>query len=153
MNGTSKTFLKKTLAEKKLKQNYLLGSIMKNPKQYNQISTIGKALEKDIMTEKRLQTPFGRTINAPIRKALNYLLQSSSSDNTLDRFCKISNFLRATRSHVAFVVHDSVVIDLHKDDRRLIPELVEMFSDTKLGKFKVNCSLGKNLGSMREFSW
>ena len=100
-----------------------------------------------------VQTPFGRQIACPLRKALNYLLQSTSSDNTLDRFCKISNFLRATRSHVAFVVHDSVVIDLHKDDRRLIPELKEMFSDTKLGKFKVNCSIGKNLGDMRSFAW
>jgi hypothetical protein len=101
----------------------------------------------------KVQTPFGRTIAAPSRKALNYLLQSSSSDNTMDRFCKISNYLRATRSHVAFVVHDSVIIDLHKDDRRMIPELVEMFGDTQLGKFKVNCSLGKNLGNMKEFSW
>jgi len=100
-----------------------------------------------------VKTPFGRTINAPVRKALNYLLQSSSSDNTIDRFCKISNFLRATRSHVAFVVHDSVIIDLHKDDRFLIPQLSDMFSDTKLGRFKVNCSLGKNLGDMREFKW
>jgi len=100
-----------------------------------------------------VQTPFGRTINAPVRKALNYLLQSSSSDNTIDRFCRISNFLRATRSHVAFVVHDSVVIDLHQDDRFLIPELSDMFGDTKLGSFKVNCSLGKNLGDMREFKW
>lgn len=101
----------------------------------------------------KIQTPFGRSIACPVRKALNYLLQSSSSDNTLDRFCKISNFLRATRSHVAFVVHDSVVIDLHKDDRFLIPQLSEMFGDTKLGRFKVNCSLGKNLGDMREFKW
>ena len=100
-----------------------------------------------------VQTPFGRTIKAPVRKALNYLLQSSSSDNTLDRFCKISNFLRATRSHVAFVVHDSVVIDLHKDDRFLIPQLSDMFGDTKLGRFRVNCSLGKNLGGMKEFRW
>ncbi len=100
-----------------------------------------------------VQTPFGRTIKAPVRKALNYLLQSSSSDNTLDRFCKISNFLRATRSHVAFVVHDSVVIDLHQDDRLLIPQLSDMFGDTKLGRFKVNCSLGKNLGGMKEFRW
>lgn len=100
-----------------------------------------------------VKTPFGRTINAPVRKALNYLLQSSSSDNTIDRFCRISNFLRATRSHVAFVVHDSVVIDLHKDDRFLIPQLSDMFADTKLGRFKVNCSLGKNLGDMREFKW
>jgi hypothetical protein len=101
----------------------------------------------------QIKTPFGRRIACPIRKALNYLLQSSSSDNTLDRFIKVSNFLRATRSHVAAVVHDSVVIDLHRDDRRLIPELVEMFGDTRLGKFKVNCSIGKNLGQMKKFSW
>ena len=114
--------------------------------------------DRDNLREKyydgeKVQTPFGRSIPAPFRKALNYLLQSSSSDNTMDRFCEISNFLRAPRSHVAFVVHDSVVIDLHQDDRRIIPELVEMFGDTKLGKFKVNCSLGKNLGQMKEFTW
>ncbi len=112
-----------------------------------------ESLKEKYYDGEKVQTPFGRSISAPVRKALNYLLQSTSSDNTMDRFCKISNFLRATRSHVAFVVHDSVVIDLHKDDRRIIPELVEMFGDTKLGKFKVNCSIGKNLGDMREFKW
>tara|TARA_R100000030_G_scaffold43178_1_gene32566 strand:- start:2564 stop:3271 length:708 start_codon:yes stop_codon:yes gene_type:complete len=112
-----------------------------------------ESLKQKFYRDGKVETPFGRSIDAPVRKALNYLLQSSSSDNTLDRFCKISNFLRATRSNVAFVVHDSVVIDLHKDDRFLIPQLVEMFGDTKLGKFKVNCSLGKNLGHMKEFTW
>ena len=112
-----------------------------------------ESLRQKFYCDGKVQTPFGRTIAAPVRKALNYLLQSTSSDNTLDRFCKISNFLRATRSNVAFVVHDSVVIDLHEDDRFLIPELVEMFGDTKLGRFKVNCSLGKTLGSMRPFKW
>tara|TARA_R110002153_G_scaffold39335_5_gene113383 strand:+ start:159 stop:1337 length:1179 start_codon:yes stop_codon:yes gene_type:complete len=100
-----------------------------------------------------VQTPFGRTINAPIRKALNYLLQSTSSDNTIDRFNVISKFLRGTRSHVAAVVHDSVIIDLHRDDRRLIPQVKQLFEETKLGKFKVNVSIGKNLGHMKEFSW
>ena len=112
-----------------------------------------ESLRQKFYRDGKVETPFGRSIDAPVRKALNYLLQSSSSDNTLDRFCKISNFLRATRSNVAFVVHDSVVIDLHEDDRFLIPQLVEMFGDTKLGKFKVNCSLGKNLGTMRDFKW
>lgn len=112
-----------------------------------------ESLRQKFYSDGKVETPFGRSIDAPVRKALNYLLQSSSSDNTLDRFCKISNFLRATRSNVAFVVHDSVVIDLHKDDRFLIPQLVEMFGDTKLGKFKVNCSMGKTLGTMRDFKW
>tara|TARA_R100001079_G_scaffold29357_1_gene14829 strand:- start:403 stop:1575 length:1173 start_codon:yes stop_codon:yes gene_type:complete len=127
---------------------------------YNQESKAIKSnyYDREILLEKYfkegvVETPFGRSIAAPVRKALNYLLQSSSSDNTLERFIRVSNFLRATKSHVAFVVHDSVVIDLHKDDKRLIPTLKEMFGDTKLGQFKVNCSLGKNLGDMKEFVW
>jgi len=35
----------------------------------------------------------------------------------------------------------------------MIPELVKIFGDTKLGQFKVNCSIGKNLGDMSKFSW
>ena len=112
-----------------------------------------ESLLEEYYDGEQIKTPFGRTIACPIRKALNYLLQSSSSDNTLDRFCKVSSFLRATRSHVAFVVHDSVVIDLHQDDRRLIPDLVEIFGNTRLGQFKVNCSIGRNLGQMEEFKW
>ena len=112
-----------------------------------------ESLLEEYYDGEQVKTPFGRTIACPVRKALNYLLQSSSSDNTLDRFCKISSLLRATRSHVAFVVHDSVVIDLHQDDRRMIPDLVEIFGDTRLGQFKVNCSIGKNLGQMEEFKW
>ena len=103
--------------------------------------------------EEQVQTPFGRSIAAPSSKALNYLLQSTSSDNTIDRFNKISRFLGNTRSHVMAVVHDSVIIDLHRDDKRLIPQLKQIFEDTKLGKFKVNVSLGKNLGDMRKFEW
>ena len=127
---------------------------------YNQESKAIKSdfYDREILLKKHfkegvVETPFGRSIIAPVRKALNYLLQSTSSDNTLERFIRVSNFLRATSSHVAFVVHDSVVIDLHREDKRLIPTLKEMFEDTKLGKFKVNCSLGKNLGDMREFKW
>ena len=103
--------------------------------------------------EEQIQTPFGRSITTPPSKALNYLLQSSSSDNTIDRFNKISRYLGNSRSHVMAVVHDSIIIDLHRDDRRMIPALRDIFEDTKLGKFKVNVSLGKNLGEMREFQW
>ena len=53
MNGTSKTFLNKNLAEKKLKQNYLLGSTTLNPKLFNRISTTEKACWKNIMTESK----------------------------------------------------------------------------------------------------
>ena len=61
MSGTSKTFLNKNLAEKKLKQNYLLGSTTLTPKLYNQISTTQKACWKSIINMKINGVPY-RTI-------------------------------------------------------------------------------------------
>lgn len=129
---------------------------------YNQESTAIKSdyYDREILLERFynceeeiIRTPFGRSIIAPHSKALNYLLQSSSSDNTLDRLNRISKFLRGTKSHVAAVVHDSVIVDLHRDDRSLIPQLKAIFEKTRLGKFKVNVQMGKNLGNMRDFQW
>jgi len=100
-----------------------------------------------------LRTPFGRRTNCDRFHALNYLLQSSSSDNCLDRVNKIERFLRDRRSYVAFTIHDCVIIDLHRDDRNLIPQIKEIFEDTKLGNFPSGCKIGKNLGEMRDFTW
>ena len=119
-----------------------------------------KFYSKDILVEKHyseeekiLQTPFGRRTSCDRFHALNYLLQSSSSDNCLDRVNKIEKFLRDRKSYVAFTVHDCVIIDLHRDDRHIIPQLKQIFEDTKLGKFPSSCHIGKNLGDMRPFSW
>jgi len=115
---------------------------------------------KDILVEKFyikkeqiLRTPFGRRTNCDRFHALNYLLQSSSSDNCLDRVNKIERFLTGRKSYVAFTIHDCVIIDLHRDDRALIPQLKEIFEDTKLGKFKSGCKIGHNLKDMRRFKW
>jgi len=153
MNGTLKTFLNKNLAEKKLKQNYLLGSTTPNPKLSNQISTTDKASWKNIMTEKRCKPLSVDKSLVPFARHSTIYSNQLPATTPLTDFAKISNFLRATKSHVAAVVHDSVVIDLHRDDRRMIPQLQEMFSQTRLGHFKTNVSIGKNLGNMREFRW
>jgi hypothetical protein len=113
---------------------------------------------KDILVEKfykegQIRTPFGRRTVCDRFHALNYLLQSASSDNCMDRVNKIERFLRDRRSYVAFTIHDCVIIDLHRDDRSLIPQLKEIFEDTKLGQFPSSCHLGKDFGSMREFKW
>jgi hypothetical protein len=100
-----------------------------------------------------LRTPFGRRTSCDRFHALNYLLQSSSSDNCMDRVNKIERFLRDRRSYVAFTIHDCVIIDLHRDDRDLIPHIKQIFEDTKLGRFTSSCHIGKNYGQMREFKW
>ena len=103
--------------------------------------------------EGKIQTPFGRRTVCDRFHALNYLLQSASSDNCLDRVNKIERFLRGRKSYVAFTIHDCCIIDLHRDDRHLIPQLKQIFEDTKLGQFMSSCHIGKNYGDMKSFTW
>jgi len=100
-----------------------------------------------------VSTPFGRRIEADDFHALNYLLQSSSSDNCMKQACKINKFVQNTRSFVHSVVHDSITIDLALEDRHLLPQIQEIFEDTQLGWFKSSASAGRNLRDMMEVSW
>ena len=98
-------------------------------------------------------TPFRRTMASDDFHALNYLIQSTSSDNFLTNANKIHRYLRGMRSNVAFMVHDSLVIDLHKNDKRELSNIIRLFQDTKLGHFKTNVKIGKNLGKMESVEW
>ncbi len=100
-----------------------------------------------------VHTPFGRKIETDDFHALNYLLQSTSSDNCMKQACKINKFLRNTKSFVHSVVHDSLTIDLDLNDRFLLPQIQEIFEDTQLGWFKSSVHVGNNLKDLVEVSW
>ena len=53
-----------------------------------------------------------------------------------------------TKTNVAFLVHDSIILDMPFEERDLVEQIVEIFEDTTLGHFPSNISLGTNLGSM-----
>tara|TARA_R100000152_G_C6766401_1_gene191380 strand:- start:106 stop:1296 length:1191 start_codon:yes stop_codon:yes gene_type:complete len=100
-----------------------------------------------------VSTPFGREIKADDFHALNYLLQSSSSDNCMKQACKINKFLQNNLSFVHSVVHDSLTIDLALKDRGLLPQIQEIFEDTELGWFRSSVQVGRNLRDLEEVSW
>ena len=98
-------------------------------------------------------TSFDRRIPADDHHALNYIIQSTFNDLFLRRVLKAWELLKDKASTIAFVVHDSVVVDLNKDDKHLIPEIREILRETDLGAFPVNVRAGKDLGSMRRLEW
>ena len=100
-----------------------------------------------------VSTPFGREIKADDFHALNYLLQSSSSDNCMKQACKINKFLQNRVSFLHSVVHDSLTIDLALEDRALLPQIKELFEDTDLGWFRSSVQAGRNLRDLMEISW
>ena len=117
--------------------------------------TMNRFYERDEVLKKywdgqTVKTVFGREIPADDFHALNYIVQSTCADMVLEQACKIRSLLAQKRSTIAFVVHDSIVLDLADEDRQELLHLVDEFSSTRLGNFMVNISAGKNFGKLRE---
>jgi hypothetical protein len=124
-----------------------------NPKSNNK--KMQQFLDRDALLEQyydgaQVMTPFDRSIAVGESKALNYLVQSTASDLFLTQAMKIFSMLRSRRSHIAFCVHDSLVIDMSREDQPILEEVLSTFSETPLGEYKANVSIGKNFGHMRK---
>ena len=95
-------------------------------------------------------TFYDRIIPADKHHALNYIIQSTTSDTFLRRVLAVNKLLQERRSKIAFCIHDSLVLDFADEDREELLSIVKEFSKTDLGTFKVNVQAGKNFGEMKE---
>ena len=98
----------------------------------------------------KVTTPFGRVIEAGEHYALNYLIQSTTSDLVLEQVLKVSEFIEETPSKIVFLIHDSFVLDIPAESRYNIPEIKNIFSSNRFGEYVVGTSAGKDFGAMKE---
>ena len=123
-----------------------------NPKVENELYE--KYYNKKVYLEhfdgKNVKTPLGRSLPVDERKALNYLLQSTTSDIVLDNAYQIMKKIKTRKSFVAFTMHDSVVLDFAREDHEMVPEIRETFETNQFGRFLSSISIGKNFGDMKE---
>ena len=68
----------------------------------------------------------------------------------LENTHKLLDLFQDKNTFVAFTMHDSVVLYFAKDDTHLIKESIDIFSNTRFGKYLTNIKMGKNFGDMRE---
>ena len=92
--------------------------------------------------------PFGRSIESDRFHAISYLIQSTAVDIVLRQMIKIDKLLKDKKSHIAFTIHDSVVIDMAQEDMSLLPELKRQFSTFRATQFLTNVSIGSDFGNM-----
>ena len=94
-----------------------------------------------------ISTPFKRKIKVDERRALNYLIQSTTSDRVLERAVKIDEFLQNKKSFISHIVHDEIVIDLSDEDRDELPWIKQIFENDN---FMANMQAGKNYLELEE---
>ena len=110
-----------------------------------------RSVVKKYFTGSEVKTCFDRTIPCDSHHALNYIIQSTTSDLLLKQMVKVDKILEGTKSFIAFPLHDSLVIDLSLADRGMVKELVDIFKETELGTFRTNLSIGRNFGEMKKY--
>jgi len=77
-------------------------------------------------------------------------VQSTTIDMVHEQAYKAYELLKGRRSHISFLIHDAVYIDLAEEDRYELLNLLDTFKKTRYDMFKVNVSAGRNLGEMKE---
>lgn len=92
---------------------------------------------------------YGREIKADNEHAINYILQSTASDIFLRQAIKINDLLKSKKSFIKFLIHDSIVIDVSVEDKKLVKEICDTFNKTDFGKFVITKKVGKNYGDMK----
>ncbi len=95
-----------------------------------------------------IYTPYGRSIKVEHRKALNYLVQSTTADRVLEKAVKIDKMLEGKKSYISFIIHDELVIDYSDEDRHMIADIKKEFE----GDYLSNIKGGKDLYSLSEIN-
>jgi hypothetical protein len=124
-----------------------------NPESDDRLCTLAynrESVVQKYFTRGQVTTFWNKVIPSEERTALNYIIQSTCAENVLRQMTEVSNYLKGCKSYVAFPIHDSIVLDFSEEDKGKIPEIIDIFSNTALGKFKVNISVGQNFGNLHK---
>ena len=108
------------------------------------------AVKKEYWNGTEIETTYHRTIPSDEYHALNYIIQSTCSDLILDKAIIISEMLQGKKTKIAFIIHDSIVLDYANEDGTFINDVYLEFMDTPFGKFKTNVAGGRNFGEMKD---
>ena len=110
----------------------------------------GKVKER-FFSNGEVRTIFGRRIESDDYHAFNYIIQSTTSDLFMEQMIKVHDFLKDKKSFIAFLIHDSLVIDFDKSELNHISQIRQIFPQTIFGDFRSSMRIGKNYGDMKEW--
>lgn len=104
------------------------------------------ALVNQFWDGKHVSTPYGRNIEVDKRRALNYLIQSTTSDMVLEQAAKLDALLEGKKTRIAFIIHDEVVLDVKRGEEAILPALESTFADTRFGTYLVGAKESADYG-------
>ena len=137
------------LSRKEVKAKFFAWLYNPNAVDYKLEKLYNKDVYREYYKNGEITTPFNRKLEVDERRALNYLLQSTTSDIVLENAYNITKMLEGKKSNIAFTMHDSVVLDFAKEDHILVKKIKEQFENNMFGSFVSTVNIGKNFGNLK----
>lgn len=128
---------------------WLYGAKSINEKSFSRIYNT-REIEKKYWDGRYVTNYFGRKIESDKFHNINYTIQSTTADLVLRQALRVNKILKNCESHIAFIIHDSIVIDMRKSDKSKINNIIDTYCNTELGKYMCSAKIGKNLGEMKK---
>jgi hypothetical protein len=128
------------------------GSVKLTDSQKRKVNSLyGKdEIKKKYYDGNLIKNHYGREIKSDEDHALNYIVQSTAADIFLRQAIKVNNLLHGKKTFIKFLIHDSIILDVSKEDVGMLKDIFETFSTTDLGKIMIKKKLGKNFGEMKK---
>jgi DNA polymerase-1 len=113
------------------------------------IAQLKVALEKEIERTQGVRNTYGRYTGIPHGfeyTGINTLIQSTAADIIKDKMPICQDILRDSKSHLLIQVHDELIFEIHRDDLKLVPLLIEAMEERLRFSIPITCSasIGKN---------
>jgi len=142
---------KGTITREKMKKRFF--AWLYNPKAEDHM--LSQYYNKEVLISSfwdgvEVSTPYGRKIACDRDHALNYLLQSTSSDVCMEQAFRIRKIFEGCKTKICYLLHDSVVLDFSREDLKKFEEARRAFGETRFGNYMVSAKLGKNFKDMAE---
>lgn len=95
---------------------------------------------------------FGKVIESDSNHVVNYAVQSSTAGLVFRQAIKVNEFLKNNnmKSKIVMLIHDSIVLDMKKEEKDKIKEIIKLYSNTMFGDYLTSVKIGKNFGDMRK---
>lgn len=129
--------------------SWLYGKKNEKEKEFKQFYN-SELIKNKYWDGKTVKNHYGKIIESDEFHSVNYIVQSTTAGMALRQVLKVNELLKNTQSKIKMVIHDNIVIDMKKEDKHLIKQIVDTYNNTEFGKFKSSVKIGRNLGDMRK---
>lgn len=80
-------------------------------------------------------------------KALNYIVASTAAYVFYEQCIKLHQYLKSKKTYIKLLLHDDVLIDCDETEE-IVKEMLEIYVDTRFGKFSTNMRVGLDWQNM-----